>query len=229
MTFESSLAQGGRTLESDNGPRNFKMGWHKSSTDQINGIFLCTFDKDVLEATQLLQEASDFGLTDKCHQMTLTNLHTTISLDKMMHVRIAQDLFEHVVGAPSEDLALYALSPHAVKSKIKAFIGGNREMLPASIREVISPCLKPPEDLPRPRRNRGFMRIGLVLLLIVGVAYVVKKSFTQSKPTPPKTPPTIPTKPKTTPSIPAKPPLATPPIIEPKSSRHWGPVGSSAK
>ena len=206
---------------------NAQIRWHRDETDEIDGIFLRIFDHQAIQAWKCLKD-QDFDLP---YELTVTSMHTTATKIMFIHQTRAKQLFDPLLLEKSEDSATFDIPVDTLKTpeEIRGFFGKNREMLPASIREVVSPCLKPPEGLPRPRRKPNFIRIGLVLLLIVGVAYVVKRSFTQSKPTPPKTPPTTPTKPKTPPSIPAKPPLATPPIIEPKSSRHWGPVGSSAK
>ena len=196
---------------------NVQIGWHRDETDAINGIFLRIFDQQTIQAWKCLRD-QDYDLP---YELTVTAMHTTPTTIMFIHQTRAKQLFDPLALPESEDSATFNIPAETLKNPeiIRGFFGKNREMLPDSIREAISPCLKPPEDLARPRRKPNFTRIGLVLLLVIGVAYVVKRSFTQSKPTPPKTPP----------SIPAKPHLATPSTIESKSYRHWGPVGNATK
>jgi len=196
---------------------NVQIGWHRDEANTIDGIFLRIFDQQTIQAWKCLRD-QDYDLP---YELTVTAMHTTPTTIMLIHQTRAKQLFAPLELPKSEDSATFDIPAASLKTpeEIKAFFGKNREMLPDSIREAISPCVKPPEDPPQRGRKLNVMRLGVVLLLVLGVAYVVRRSLTQPKPTPPKTPP----------SIPAKPPLATPPIIEPKQARHWGPVGSSAK
>jgi len=196
---------------------NVQIGWHRDEADTIDGIFLRIFDHQTIQAWKCLRD-QDYDLP---YELTVTAMHTTPTKIMLIHQTRAKQLFAPLELPKSEDSATFDIPAASLNTpeEIRAFFGKNREMLPDSIREAISPCVKPPEDPPQGGRKPNIVRIGIMLLLILGVAYVVRKSLAQPKPTPPKTPP----------SIPAKPPLATPPIIEPKQARHWGPVGSSAK
>ena len=115
----------------------------------------------------------------------------------LIHQTRAKQLFAPLELPKSKDSATFDIPAAKLipPEEIRGFFGKNCDMLPDSIREAVYPSLKTPEDLPRPRRKPNFMCIGLVLLLVIGVANVVKRSFAQSKPTPPKTPPSIPTTP----------------------------------
>ncbi len=196
---------------------NVQIGWHRDETDTIDGIFLRIFDQKTIQAWKCLKD-QDYDLP---YELTVTAMHTTPLTIMLLHQTRAKQLFAPLALPKSEDSATFDIPVETLKTpeEIRAFFGKNREMLPDSIREVISPCVKPPEDPPQRGRKPNVMRIGIVLLLIIGVAYVVKRSFTQSKPTTPKTPPSIPT----------TPPQTLPPTIEPKKFRHWGPVGRSSR
>jgi len=200
---------------------NAQIRWHRDETDAIDGIFLRIFDQQTIQAWKCLRD-QDFDLP---YELTVTSMHTTSTKIMLIHQTRAEQLFAPLALPKSEDSATFDIPVETLKKpmEIRGFFGKNREMLPDSIREAISPCLRPPKDPLLPGRKPNYARIGVVLLLILGVAYVVKRSFTQSKPTPPKTPPIIPAKPTAPPSIPTNPPQAAPPTIEPKGRRHWGP------
>ena len=162
-------------------PSRIQMDWHTDESDQINGIFLCVYNNSLIQAWKIL--GSDFSEIT----ITTTPLYTGTS-DKVLHVTLANQTFEHCVGAPHEDVVQFNFTAEQLQhpDQIQAFFKRNQAMLPETLRQSLFPSkVEHKHREPSPRKhsspsssnNNNYLYIAGGIFLFLSIAYLAKRAF----------------------------------------------------
>lgn len=162
------------------------MEWHTDETDRINGIILCVYNNEYLEAWKILTESSD----GESSQIIVTTkpLYTNTS-PLVLHVSLANQIFSRCVGTPHEKPVAFNFTAETLEhpEQIQAFFGRNQEMLPEILRASLFPpkverkmhrAPSRPQDSSSPSSsNNQYIYIVGGILLLLSLAYLAKRTF----------------------------------------------------
>ncbi|MCB1109398.1 MAG: hypothetical protein KDK64_00300 [Chlamydiia bacterium] len=172
----------GRTLEGRATPYNIRMGWHHNQAGEVNGIFLCRFDHESLQAWRLIK---GFDPHETPYELTVFQNRTTPATTMAIHVGLLNGIFKRCKGTAHAGPVTFNYPADQITDQeaIRKFFGKQRDFLPPSIRDVISP---PPrrDPPPRPQNPHRVFYYLAAFALVAGVIKVTQWALAKPKPQP---------------------------------------------
>ena len=178
----------GRNITYESHAGNIRMGWHLDQEGRIDGLFIRVHNENTLQAWKIL---NDQNFDQPC-ELTVTQLHTTPSIKILYMVRDFRELYGRCASEAQDQEVAFALAADALQNpeQIRTFFGKNRDMLPDSIRDAISPLPRPPQNAQPRSMTHTIIGASLLLCLMTFVARKAMNGTPKLKPLPPKPVPT---------------------------------------